>query len=184
MAEKRKAIGKKLRFEVFKRDGFKCQYCGAVPPGVLLQADHIVPVAGGGDNSIDNLITSCQPCNIGKGANSLQAIPKSLREKAAEVQEREDQIKEYNAIISGSRDRLERDCWVVANAFLDGMGHEKNSIRTDYFNSIKIFVGRAGLYPCLDGVDAAHARFQRGSMDKIFRYFCGVMWRKIKGAEL
>lgn len=25
----RKAMSKKLRFEVFKRDGFCCQYCGA-----------------------------------------------------------------------------------------------------------------------------------------------------------
>lgn len=25
----RKSISKKLRFDVFKRDGFKCQYCGA-----------------------------------------------------------------------------------------------------------------------------------------------------------
>lgn len=183
MAKQRKAIGKKLRFEVFKRDGFTCQYCGAVPPSVLLQVDHIVPVAGDGDNNIDNLVTSCQPCNVGKGATSLLVIPKTLREKAAEVQEREDQIREYNAILSGSRDRLERDCWVVANAFLEGMGHEKHSIRNDYFNSIKMFVGRVGLHPCLEGVDLAHAKFQTGSIDKIFRYFCGVMWRIIKESQ-
>lgn len=36
---KRKSISKKVRFEVFKRDGFSCQYCGATPPGALL---HVV----------------------------------------------------------------------------------------------------------------------------------------------
>ena len=59
---KRKAISKKARFEVFKRDGFQCQYCGAVPPKVILHVDHIVPVAGGGDNSEENLITCARLC--------------------------------------------------------------------------------------------------------------------------
>ena len=33
----REAVSKKRRFDVFKRDGFTCQYCGATPPGVLLK---------------------------------------------------------------------------------------------------------------------------------------------------
>ena len=45
---KRKSITKSVRFEVFKRDGFKCQYCGASAPDVILEVDHIVPVAEGG----------------------------------------------------------------------------------------------------------------------------------------
>ena len=32
METKRKTISKKTRFEVFKRDSFKCQYCGASAP--------------------------------------------------------------------------------------------------------------------------------------------------------
>lgn len=55
----RSAIGKKLRFEIFKRDGFACQYCGATPPGALLEIDHIHPVSSGGSNESDNLITAC-----------------------------------------------------------------------------------------------------------------------------
>ncbi len=51
----REAISKKRRFDVFKRDGFACQYCGATPPGVLLHVDHINPVALGGKSGIDNL---------------------------------------------------------------------------------------------------------------------------------
>lgn len=31
---KRKAISKRVRFEVFKRDSFKCQYCGKCAPDV------------------------------------------------------------------------------------------------------------------------------------------------------
>ncbi|KAA3527070.1 HNH endonuclease [Agrobacterium vitis] len=62
----RKPIGKRLRFEVFKRDSFTCQYCGAGAPDVLLEVDHLRPVSKDGDNDVLNLITSCQDCNRGK----------------------------------------------------------------------------------------------------------------------
>ena len=71
MAEKRKALSKKIRFEVFKRDSFKCQYCGRSSPDVILEIDHIKPVAEGGKNTLLNLITSCRDCNRGKGKNKL-----------------------------------------------------------------------------------------------------------------
>lgn len=57
----------KTRFEVFKRDGFICQYCGRRPPEVILEADHIVPKSKGGTDIIENLITACYECNRGKG---------------------------------------------------------------------------------------------------------------------
>jgi hypothetical protein len=74
MAAKRKATGKRLRFEVFKRDHFTCQYCGAQPPGTVLVTDHITPVAEGGASTIDNLITACEPCNQGKAGQPLGMV--------------------------------------------------------------------------------------------------------------
>ena len=68
---KRKSISKKTRFEVFKRDKFTCQYCGRKAPDVILEVDHIKPVADGGGNDIMNLITSCFDCNRGKGKRKL-----------------------------------------------------------------------------------------------------------------
>ena len=41
---KRKSLSKKIRFEVFKRDKFTCQYCGKTAPNVVLEVDHIEPV--------------------------------------------------------------------------------------------------------------------------------------------
>lgn len=67
----RKPIPKKIRFEVFKRDRFTCQYCGRMAPDVILQIDHIKPVAEGGKNEILNLVTACQECNLGKGKTLL-----------------------------------------------------------------------------------------------------------------
>lgn len=69
--EKRKPIPKKIRFEVFKRDRFTCQYCGRMSPDVILEVDHIKPVAEGGEDEILNLITSCRDCNRGKGKTPL-----------------------------------------------------------------------------------------------------------------
>lgn len=68
---KRKALSKAKRFEVFKRDSFTCQYCGRSAPDVILECDHIIPVAEGGTNDILNLITSCKDCNRGKGKRKL-----------------------------------------------------------------------------------------------------------------
>lgn len=67
----RRSLSKKLRFEVFKRDDFTCQYCGAQPPKVVLEVDHIHPVAAGGGNDPENLITACDKCNRGKGKRLL-----------------------------------------------------------------------------------------------------------------
>ena len=70
----RKNLSKKIRLEVFKRDMFKCQYCGKSPikdQDVVLEVDHIVPVAEGGSNEMINLVTSCWDCNRGKGPRKL-----------------------------------------------------------------------------------------------------------------
>ena len=62
-------ISDKLRYQVLKRDNFKCCACGASPakdPSVELHIDHIIPYSKGGENTIDNLQTLCAKCNLGK----------------------------------------------------------------------------------------------------------------------
>ena len=71
-----------MRFEVFKRDSFKCQYCGRSSPDVILEVDHIKPVAEGGKNTLLNLITSCRDCNRGKGKNKLSDNTEVVKQKA------------------------------------------------------------------------------------------------------
>lgn len=70
----RKSTGKRLRFEIFKRDNFTCQYCGSQPPDIVLVLDHIHPISKGGDNDPMNLIASCEPCNQGKADKELGSI--------------------------------------------------------------------------------------------------------------
>jgi 5-methylcytosine-specific restriction endonuclease McrA len=57
------AVSKSIRFEIFARDTFTCQYCGRRPPDVVLELDHIHPVSKGGSDEVINLITSCYDCN-------------------------------------------------------------------------------------------------------------------------
>lgn len=90
----RKSVGNKVRFEVFKRDSFKCQYCGRSAPDVILEVDHIQPVAKDGDNDITNLITSCRVCNSGKSDRELSddAVIKKRKAQLDELQERREQL--------------------------------------------------------------------------------------------
>jgi hypothetical protein len=67
----RRTITPSVRFEVFRRDSFTCQYCGRRAPNVILHVDHIIPVAVGGTNDLANLRTACSICNEGKGARRL-----------------------------------------------------------------------------------------------------------------
>ena len=94
MNNKRKPLSKKIRFEVFKRDSFKCQYCGRMAPDVVLQVDHIVPVSKGGTNDMLNLVTSCKECNLGKGNRELNddSIVTSQRNQLQLLAERKEQI--------------------------------------------------------------------------------------------
>lgn len=175
---RRKAITKTMRFEVFKRDNFTCQYCGATPPAVVLQVDHIEAVANGGKNDEDNLITSCQPCNLGKGVRSLSVAPKSLADKAKEVSEREEQMLGYQAVLMAQRERLDDDAWTVVRALL---GEHVGSINRDKFSSIRQFIQKLGLVPTLECADIASAAVY--SSDRRFRYFCGVCWNKVREAQ-
>ena len=76
---KRTPISASIRWSIFYRDGFACRYCGsqAGQDGVELAVDHVVSVADGGDNRIDNLVTACRRCNGGKGARSIREVPTS-----------------------------------------------------------------------------------------------------------
>jgi len=64
---KRQPIKPSLRFEILKRDDYRCQMCGVTAKdGATLEIDHIHPVSKGGTNEPDNLQVLCRDCNAGK----------------------------------------------------------------------------------------------------------------------
>lgn len=65
--EQRKLMTNSLRYDVLKRDGFKCTLCGrTASDDITLEVDHIIPVSKGGLTELDNLRTLCYDCNRGK----------------------------------------------------------------------------------------------------------------------
>lgn len=82
---KREYLSPKVRFNVLRRDAFRCTYCGHCPPEVKLQVDHVLPVAGGGTNQMFNLVTVCDRCNNGKKDSLLTEAERfAITTRAAE----------------------------------------------------------------------------------------------------
>lgn len=70
---RRRSISPRVRFEVFKRDSFRCQYCGRAAPDVVLELEHIEPRSKGGSDEMFNLTTACWECNSGKSDRLLSS---------------------------------------------------------------------------------------------------------------
>jgi len=174
---KRKSLSKKTRFEVFKRDGFVCGYCGSHPPSVVLEIDHIIPIASGGENVEENLITSCFDCNRGKGARSLNSIPQSLKEKGANLKEKEDQITEYKKLLSKKKRRINKDIKTIDSIFSESCGfnlsiNDKASLKTKFFPRLHID-------EIEDAMEISAVRYPHNA-NRLWKYFCGICWNKIK----
>jgi len=76
-----------LRYDVLKRDDFRCVLCGRSPatnPGLKLHVDHIVPESSGGPTTLENLRALCDDCNVGRGAARDEVGQRGTGEAARE----------------------------------------------------------------------------------------------------
>ncbi|MEM8752808.1 MAG: HNH endonuclease [Pseudomonadota bacterium] len=64
------------RFNLFLRDEFSCQYCGA---GGEMTFDHVIPRSKGGRTTWENVVAACGPCNLAKSNKSLSQARMHLR---------------------------------------------------------------------------------------------------------
>jgi hypothetical protein len=172
----RKSLSKKTRFEVFKRDGFRCQYCGATPPSVILHVDHIIPVAEGGQNDEGNLITSCDACNLGKGARSLGAVPKSIADRSLDMREREDQILGYEELLREIRRNQEARIDDVQGAFQDV--YPDRGFTPQFRRSVSQFLEKLPKDKVMSAMDKATSKCS--GPDEAIKYFCGICWTIIR----
>lgn len=173
-------LSKKKRFDVFKRDSFTCQYCGATPPTVTLEVDHIHPIAQGGIDDIDNLVTACFNCNRGKAASLLSDVPQSLKSRAEDIQEHEEQIRGYSAVLMARAARINNDAWDVAGV-IEGEAWIED-VSKDDLQSIKRFLSKLPTHDVMEAAEIAHRKDFSNSR-KRFSYFCGVCWNKIRESE-
>lgn len=182
------SISTRTRFEVFKRDGFACQYCGRTPPEVTLHVDHITPVAAGGPDDPLNLVTACADCNLGKAAVPLGQVSRPLAEQIAEERDRQEQMAAFNAFLAEQRG--------AELAEVEGLGRRwynafaRTSAQRDRWvfgprrvPSIRTFLSRLPRVRIEEAMDIAGGRIYattRGGDEKRWRYFCGVCWRMIR----
>jgi hypothetical protein len=178
MSSNRKTLTKKVRFGVFKRDGFACQYCGSSPPSVVLEVDHINPVSLGGANDTDNLITSCFDCNRGKGAEKLDVIPDSLAKMAEVIKEKAAQLKAYEKVLSSRKAAITKKVNKIEAIFDDYHG----STFTDKFKrSVRVFVEKLPITEVEEAINIACENVDEP--EDVTRYFCGICWNKINGTS-
>jgi hypothetical protein len=67
------------RENIYKRDNYKCVYCG-FNNVKLLTLDHVIPQSKGGKNSWNNLVTACRKCNSEKADLTLEEYGKKIPE--------------------------------------------------------------------------------------------------------
>lgn len=174
--DQRKPISKRVRFNVFKRDLFTCQYCGNKPPTVILEIDHVHPVSQGGTNDSDNLITACFDCNRGKSDVLLSAIPESLAARAELMREKLDQVKAYQRLlksIKATEDRMVDEVEAVFKLYFDGFRFAE-----PFRNSVKVFIQKLPVDVVTNAMHRACSRIEM--RDAAVKYFCGICWRIIR----
>jgi hypothetical protein len=105
------AVSVRTRFEIFKRDDFRCAYCGRQSPEVVLEVDHIVPRCEGGSDDPMNLTTSCWECNRGKSGEPLGKVMtgEDPHDAALLMLEKERQLREYNYALAEVMEREDAD---------------------------------------------------------------------------
>jgi 5-methylcytosine-specific restriction endonuclease McrA len=74
------------RRNVFKRDRYTCQYCGAQPGSGQLSVDHVVSPVRGGFSGWTNCVLACETCVRRKGHRLPEEVGLKLRRPPAEPQ--------------------------------------------------------------------------------------------------
>jgi hypothetical protein len=184
--DRKRSVKQRVRFEVFKRDQFTCQYCGQTPPAVVLEVDHIVARADRGSDEPANLITACFDCNRGKGAVPLSARLSldDVESRRRLLQERVEQAEAYEQMLKERRyaeDAAIDEIVAVYEAYFDGwtlLEGTRQSIRNFLRKLPKVVVTEAMEMACL-----RLGYKEKLGRSAVFRYFCGICWRKIKNEE-
>lgn len=183
MTEHTRSVSRRMRFEILKRDGHRCRYCGATAPDVQLTVDHVIPLALGGDNNPSNLTTACRDCNAGKASVPPEA------DKVAEVNEMAERLRLAFKKVS-EEDREERQKrFDVLDMVVCDFASEWNQLANETGKRHKLPNDARGslirFYESgLDDTDLYDAAFYMFHMMPPhidgWRYFCGTCWGMIR----
>lgn len=184
------SLSAKLRFEVFKRDGFICRYCGRKTPQVILEVDHVIPSSKGGVDEIENLVTSCFDCNRGKGATLLTQVmlDKDIHLESILLAERERQLAEYNQIRLTVKQREDAEVEFLRNYFAEKFpGYEMYATREFPTPTVRSALKIMSYIDIVEDIDYAVFRTSidsRGDYHNVaaVKYLIGILKRKFREA--
>lgn len=181
----RKPISKKLRFEVFKRDNFTCQYCGRMAPDVVLEVDHIKPVSQCGNNGILNLITSCRDCNRGKGKERISEnlALKKQQDQITELHEKREQLE----MLIKYKEELEQMEWRMAHYLADHI-HVLSGIEPSDYGEYELrkLVQQFSFDEVFKAIDISYARYFKNddkSWEHAFSKLGGICYNRRQNAK-
>lgn len=165
-------VSKALRFEILRRDGHRCTYCGAEAPDAKLHIDHIIPESLGGTNKPSNLTTACQQCNSGKAGRMIDETTtekvdeRAIRWASAMRQAIEENRRSKERVARISRGfKLEWENWTP-----------RRDLPDDYGESVARFM-EFGLDQSTI-IELIEVAMRSPATDK-FRYFCGCCHRRL-----
>ena len=171
-------VSRRLRFEILRRDGMTCRYCGAKAPDVTLTIDHVVPVALGGGDEPSNLMTACEDCNGGKTSIApdqalvedvdsssfllASALERAAAIRRADVAETQGFLEDFDAAWRG---------WTTIDGNEVGRPREwRDSVERFYANGLTIDELTNFIRVAMESHAELYSKF---------RYFCGCCWREI-----
>lgn len=172
----RKPISKKVRFDVFKRDLFICQYCSAKSPDVPLEIDHIIPISKNGTNAIENLITACFDCNRGKSNGLLESVPHKTAERLERMKIAQEQYKYFLKHLKIQEKIIEDAINQVQEVFR--RFYDEYVFSNTFRISVKKFIKNLGVNVVKDAMETACVK--NLPMEQTSKYFCGICWAKIR----
>lgn len=179
----RMSIGKRKRFEVFKRDRFKCQYCGNSPPNAILEVDHVLPRKSGGTDEYSNLVTSCFDCNRGKAANELGDVIEPLQNSIEKQKAQAEQLSRYNKWLKSQAKKKAALLSDIADYLRDMLGERENIDHAfdKFMERVSTFESRLPAEKIKEALRITFTKKSRYHESTKMKYFCGICWRMIKG---
>ena len=183
MSGKREPISKKIRFEVFKRDKFTCQYCGRMAPDVILEVDHIDPVSKGGSNDILNLITSCRDCNRGKSDKMLSdnSVVRKQQQQLLELAQKNEQLEMMLEWRAGLKSIKEREIDAFIDELRDRCHNDEIGLTEKGRKNVEKLLLKYNIMELLDALDEAVLQYYdgtEGSWEDVFNKVGGIAYYK------
>ncbi len=172
------AVSKRLRFEILRRDGHVCRYCGSAAPDVKLTVDHVLPEALGGSDDASNLVTACDSCNSGKTSTSPDSP--IVADIAADAIRWSAAIQSASAQMLGDLDRRNGLRRSFDEAWLAWRNGKEPLPRPEgWASSVDRFLGAGLPLPILlECLDKAMAN-NKVKPGETFRYMCGIAWKRV-----